>query len=650
MIQDIEKCVDSDISLYRELGILKYSKEVITNTFKQLLAIEKNNSEAISLEDFKLIFEVGVTSKGVKSIPYLIDQVVVGDLMRSRFDNPKVEIVLGLNQSLIPAKTSDMTIIDDEMRMVFANTVKELSQTTIETALNQRFYIYLALTNPIDKLILSYTRADVNGDADEKSPVLTMIEDMFADKEKVDKKGAYISKLQAKEVDDSKFKIYNRNDLISFVALNMQNVKNSLIKDENGKLKYNFDIKDLKSIYRAKELINYLETNDKEYFDGIYSGVLYQNNYVKVNNVKKEINEDLIHLKNGKLCSSASSIELFNSCPYKFFLSKTLKISEREEYSISPIDLGNLAHSVFEKVFNDVDIVDKDENQVENMVDNEVEAGFKMYDSFKEFDKKNNDYFGVNRLEYVKGRTKDLMKKSVHTLIDIAKSSKLKVLETEGSFAYDVLDETRVDGRMDRVETFNDGDSVYVNVIDYKSGREKKFNKTNLENGTDIQLILYIDYCMNEIFKRSDKKPVFCGSFYFNLSDSINTKDIATTLDTFNEEERANVGYSGIANSSKKVLVQVFPDAIFDTKVDGDSIKSAKLKNNNFIGKNFMSEEELNQHISGLHDTIDETTKKIKSGYIVPIPVDFAKCNNCPYITICKKDQMLNIGDEESEG
>ncbi len=646
LIQEIEKGTKDDVSLYKELTVLKYSKEIIEKTFNEILEIKKNNTEKITLDDFKLMLEVGITSKSVKSIPYLIDQIVVGDLMRSRFDNTKVEIILGLNQSYIPKRTTDMSIIDDEMRILFANEVKELSQTTVETALNQRFYIYLALTNPTDKLILSYTRVDGNGDTDEKSSVLIMLENMFIDKDKVDEKGNYESKLKFIEVDESKFKLYNKKDLITFIALNMQNMKNITKKDDKGNAKYNFDKKTLENILKTKELIKYLKKEDKEEFDKIYSDILYQRNNYKVKNISDEINSDLIKLKDGKLIGSASSIESFNTCPYMYFLKNTLKIDEKEEYSIKPVDLGNLAHKVFENVFSDKDLVNKDEKVINSIVDKEVEDSFKLYDSFNEFDKNDKEYFGANRLEYVKGRTKSLIQKSVFTLIDIAKSSNFHVEKTEGKFDYSVGDETVIKGRIDRVETYDDGSSIYINVIDYKSGKEKKFDKKKLENGTDIQLILYIDYCLNEKYK--DKNHIFCGSFYFNLNDKISVKDIDESIDSFNKSEKENIGYKGIVNESKEVLSKVFINANYDTKSDG-KVKNIKLSNDYNIGGKYISEKELKEYIAGLHITIDNTTKKIKAGDITPIPIDYNTCNNCPYMTICRKEQTIVTKENESE-
>ncbi|MBR4315227.1 MAG: exodeoxyribonuclease V subunit gamma, partial [Lachnospiraceae bacterium] len=178
--KQIDDMMEKDISYSRISAIFKYSKEVVENIINDLSNLEKYKekdkseylSSDISIEEFRRMFDAGLSNKALKSIPFSLDQVVVGDLMRSRFDNPKIEFFLGLNQSAVPSKNSDFSLIDDAIRELFAKNVKELSQTTIETTLNQRFYIYLAMTNPTDKLILSFTKVSSEGDSDEKSPVL----------------------------------------------------------------------------------------------------------------------------------------------------------------------------------------------------------------------------------------------------------------------------------------------------------------------------------------------------------------------------------------------------------------------------------------------------------------------------------------------
>ena len=128
----------------------------------------------------------------------------------------------------------------------------------------------------------------------------------------------------------------------------------------------------------------------------------------------------------------------------------------------------------------------------------------------------------------------------------------------------------------------------------------------------------------------------------------ISVKDIDVTVDSFNKSEKGNIGYKGIANANKDVLDKVFVDAEYDTKKDG-SVKNLRLKNDYSIEGKYISEDELSEYIGSLHITIDNTTKRIKSGDIKPLPVDYKSCNKCPYMTICKKDQMIVSEETESE-
>ena len=45
---------------------------------------------------------------------------------------------------------------------------------------------------------------------------------------------------------------------------------------------------------------------------------------------------------------SPTTIEGYYACPYKAFLSKSLKLNEREEGEVTPISVGNVEHKIFE--------------------------------------------------------------------------------------------------------------------------------------------------------------------------------------------------------------------------------------------------------------------------------------------------------------
>lgn len=56
-------------------------------------------------------------------------------------------------------------------------------------------------------------------------------------------------------------------------------------------------------------------------------------------------------------------------------------------------------------------------------------------------------------------------------------------------------------GRIDRVDTCEDGEHVYVKVIDYKSGNTS-FQLLSLYHGLQLQLVIYLNAAM-ELMKKN---------------------------------------------------------------------------------------------------------------------------------------------------
>ena len=656
--KQIEELSVSDINYNRVSAIFKYSREVITNVLNDLTNLEKYKeknaneylSSDISIEEFRRMFDVGLNNKALKSIPFSLDQVVVGDLMRSRFDNPKVEFFLGLNQSAIPSKSSDLSLIDDAIRELFANNVKELSQTTIETTLNQRFYIYLVLTNPTEKLILSYTKVNSEGESDEKSPILIMIEKLFnTDKDNL--------VFKARKVNIDTFNFYDYEDLISYVALNMEDIKKYSKKDVDGNFVYEFPDEIEKRIVRAKEVLNYLKKNKN--FDLINKNILYQPSFYRDIKLNKKLNDDLLNLNDNEFKGSATSIESFNSCPYKFFMEHTLKLKDKEPYSVKPIDIGNIAHSVFENLFKDKGVIGKSKDDLHGLVDKTLSDVYKTSDVFNEFNKIDKDYIGANKLEYIKSRIQELMHYSTDILVNMATAMKFKSDATENVFEYDINENTEsadkliLRGKIDRIDICDIDGKTYINVIDYKSGRkEKALDLKDVEAGTNIQLTLYIDYCLNKKYKKGENKPIFSGSFYFWVGEGRPRQDDYTggkeADDELSKKLTSQIGYSGVSNSDDKVIETVYDSPIIEKNSRGN-ISSIKLSNGYKLDGKYIDENELDDLIGKMHKKVNETIDDIKNGVITAKPHNGNVCKNCPYSNICRKEQLIVDEDDKSE-
>ncbi|MCQ2610066.1 MAG: hypothetical protein MJ151_04690, partial [Lachnospiraceae bacterium] len=113
--------------------VLKDNERLIKNIFDKIKVLSKDDKEKIEFSDIRDLFNVSIEGKTIPLSPPTMEELECGDLMRSRFDNPKVLFFLGLNESKIPRKSKDNNIIDDDMRLYFKNTEGiVLSQTTKE--------------------------------------------------------------------------------------------------------------------------------------------------------------------------------------------------------------------------------------------------------------------------------------------------------------------------------------------------------------------------------------------------------------------------------------------------------------------------------------------------------------------------------------
>ena len=76
-------------------------------------------------------------------------------------------------------------------------------------------------------------------------------------------------------------------------------------------------------------------------------------------------------------------------------------------------------------------------------------------------------------------------------------------------------------GRIDRVDFAEEDGSLYVKVIDYKSG-STKLDLGKVYYGLQLQLVLYLEAAMAMAAKRNpNRKLIPAGIYYYNMKDPI---------------------------------------------------------------------------------------------------------------------------------
>ena len=122
----------------------KSSYEIIINIFKEIKNIFKN--ENMTLDEFYKIFITGLKSSDLGKIPATQDQVIFGDIDRSRSHKVKAVFIIGLNDGVFPSINKDEGFFNDNDRDLLKNNGIELSNGTIENIYDDNFNIYKAFT------------------------------------------------------------------------------------------------------------------------------------------------------------------------------------------------------------------------------------------------------------------------------------------------------------------------------------------------------------------------------------------------------------------------------------------------------------------------------------------------------------------------
>ena len=126
-------------------------------------AVSLLGDEKIRRSQFEQILEAGLSESKIGIVPPGIDEVQIGDLMRSRITNVRAILFLGMNDEFVPGRSHEGGILTDVERDYLRRQAFHLAPSAREEAAVRQFYLYLSLTKPSDFLILSCSRTTMDG-------------------------------------------------------------------------------------------------------------------------------------------------------------------------------------------------------------------------------------------------------------------------------------------------------------------------------------------------------------------------------------------------------------------------------------------------------------------------------------------------------
>ena len=600
--ENIEKKIQKllDLGLFEKAQEYKESYNILIDVFDEM--VEIFGDEKISFDRFINLFKVAILNKELGTIPNGIDEVVFGDIDRSRSHKIKVLFIIGVNDGVFPSENRVEGFINDKDREKLKSYDIELAKDSTENIYEDTFNIYKAFTIAENKLYISYLSSDTDGKSLRPSTILLMIKNIFKNLK------------EDSDVVVKKTEIVSKNRIIDELLMNIRNDLDGIKIDEKWY-----------EIYHIIEQDNELGADLKDKLEAI--------NYTNL--AKKISKENVDELYGNKLYTSISKLETYRRCPYKYFINYNLKLKEEEKLEVRNSDTGSILHDIIDRFFtflddNNLNIKELEKEKIYDIINLIIEEEFNLEENYK--------LKVTPKYIHLTNRLKNLIKLAMEYIIDGIVNSDFNVLGHEIDFSdngdYEPIKikldngkEVDLVGKIDRADITKIDNETYVRIIDYKSSA-KNLVYGDVQAGLQIQLLTYL----NELCKKEDFEPA--ATLYFSMKDpSIsNCKDIE-------DEIRKSFKMKGAVVLDVKVLKAMDHDLdngvaskIIPAKLNGDG--SAKKDDAG------LSTEQFNN----LKDYMDKITKEISneilSGKIDINPVYHVsgkntECEYCNYKSIC---------------
>ncbi len=573
-------------------GALAREYAQIYKTVMDLLdkMVELLGEERLRVREYREILEAGLEAAAVGIIPPGYDRVVFGDIERSRLTDIKALFFIGVNDGLIPKAVEHGGIISQADRELFVAHEMELSPTDRERSFIQKFYLYLNLTKPSQRLYLTWFRVNQEGKESRKSYLLGAIQKIFPDFAAIRVEG--LSGIDQMITPKSSRK---------FLVEGLKKARKGELSQEWMGLYLWYE----KQSERREELLSFLEA------------AFYQ--YQK-KNMGKQVTRALY---GSVLENSVTRLEKFSACACSHFLQYGLKLQERSLGEFAPVDMGTMFHEVLERYANAMeregyhwfDVPKEVENRLINFaVEEALHTGF---DSV---------LLTEARTAYLLERMKRILRRTVETIAEQVRTSHFfpEGYEISFSFVEDLesvnfilsdQEKMRLQGRIDRIDTRKTEDTVYVKVVDYKSGK-MDFQLLSLYHGLQLQLVVYLNSAV-ELFQKKypDKRVVPGGMYYYHMDDPM------------------------IAGDSRKTDIQIQEEILKELKLKG---VASQMEDESVSPKAKKAGDEEFKILSGyVNHKIQQIGRKIFQGEISAEPYqlgDSTGCDYCPYHGICGFD------------
>lgn len=549
--------------------------------------------EPVTVAEYQKLLEAGLTEAKVALIPPSGDQVLVGDMERTRLKDVKALFFVGVSDQTIPKNKKSGGILSEQERMIFQEEGLELSPSRREAMYIQKFYLYLNMTKPSQYLTLSYSRADGEGKVCGPAYLIESLRRLFP---------ALIME-DASRQREYECLLEHPSDGIPLAIQGLADLAKGR-EDEKWRELFHW--------YRCQPAYEKMAGQ-------LVEAAFYQAPTERIGkSVARVLYGDASHF-------SPTRLEQYAACAFAHYVKYGLGLKDRVYYEFRAMDLGNVMHEALELYAEHLrkeriswtELTEEDQRElIEECVDQAVaDYGSAILHSSA-------------RNGYMVTRMKRILRRTVWAL----KEQMLRGEFTPAGFEVDFPG-----GRIDRMDLCEDGEKVYVKIIDYKTGNTH-FDLTSLYYGLQLQLVAYLNGAMElEKARRPGKRVEPAGIFYYNIQDPLIPGEAGEAAAIREKKILKELRMNGLVSDQKEILEKL--DATGETipvsyKKDGTLSKTSSV----------ASGEQFGQMMEFAKRKMEQLSGEILEGAADINPYELGNkqaCAWCAYRAVCGFDEGI---------
>ncbi|MDW3987136.1 helicase-exonuclease AddAB subunit AddB [Staphylococcus saprophyticus] len=586
------------------------------------------DDQSMSKTRFLELFDIGLEQLEFIMIPQTLDQVSIGTMDLAKVDNKQHVYIVGANDGVLPQTVTASSLITDEEKKYFQEQSSiELSPTADILQMDEAFVCYIAMTRSRAHVTFSYALMGASGDVKEPSPFLHQIQQLYTNLEVQNIHHQHQAEPlrlmehphQTKIALFESLKAWLDDELVAETWLDTYQV----MRDDT----------------RLNDGLTYL-----------LSALTYDNQTVQLNpSLSKALYGSTIN-------ASVSRFEGYQACPFKHFASHGLRLNERTKYKLENFDLGDIFHRVLKFISEKVngDFKNLNPKQIHKLTTEALseilpEVQFNLLNSTAYY-------------RYLSQRIGAIVETTLTALKYQGSHTKFTPQRFEASFRRKPKDQSEllaaplqtkqgipinIRGQIDRIDTYQQGDESFVNIIDYKSSKYSgTLDLTKVYYGLQMQMMTYMDIVLqnkSRLGLTDMTKPG--GLLYFHVHEP----RIKLAWNQLSEDKRDtefinSFKLSGLLNSATSVL-----DA-FDTRLEpsyNSDIVPLGLKKDGGIKSNskVADEQTIYKLIKHNKQNFIETASNIMDGHTEVAPMKYNQtlpCDFCNYKSVCHVDGMID--------